>query len=314
MSTSPAETNAARWARSRTFHHSLYTAERVAADRRKSVSVCVPARECAGTIDEIVGVLVGLREVGAIDEIVVVDAASADGTALVAQRAGATVYQEAELLAEYGPVLGKGDAMWRALSALEGELVCFVDADTEGFSAHFVTGLLGPLVCESEVSFVKAFYRRPLGEDDDGGGRVNRLMARPALASLYPELGEVHQPLAGEVAARRELLDVLRFETGYGVEMGMLIDAWTEVGLRGIAQVDLGEHRHEHKSLPELAPMARTVLMAILARLEGDDHLGPWYDRLGLTGDIEWEVLEDLDPTPTKRPSLAAIGMARSAR
>jgi glucosyl-3-phosphoglycerate synthase len=314
MSASPAETNAARWAQSRTFHHSLYPVERVAAERDKSVSVCVPARECAATIGEIVGVLVGLREVGAIDEIVVVDAASADGTALVAQRAGATVHQEAELLAEYGPVLGKGDAMWRALSALEGELVCFVDADTEGFSAHFVTGLLGPLVCESGVSFVKAFYRRPLGDDDDGGGRVNRLTARPALALLYPELGEVRQPLAGEVAARRELLDDFRFETGYGVEVGMLLDAWTEVGLPGIAQVDLGEHRHEHKSPPELAPMARTVLMAILARLEVDDHLGPWYERLGLSGDVEWEVLEELDPTPAKRPSLTAIGMARSAR
>ena len=154
-------TAAERWAKARSFHHSLYPAERIAAERRASVSVCLPARECAQTVGEIVGELVALREAGAIDEVVVVDAASADGTAAVAARAGALVRQEAELLPELGPVLGKGDAMWRALSVLEGELVCFLDADTEGFSAHFATGLLGPLVCEPGVSFVKAFYRRP---------------------------------------------------------------------------------------------------------------------------------------------------------
>ena len=123
------------------------------------MSVCLPARECAGTVGEIVGALAQLREAGAIDEVVVVDAASADGTAAVAERAGAVVWQEAELMPSHGPVLGKGDAMWRALSVLDGELVCFLDADTEDFSAHFATGLLGPLVCEPGVSFVKAFYR-----------------------------------------------------------------------------------------------------------------------------------------------------------
>jgi glucosyl-3-phosphoglycerate synthase len=171
MSASAAEA----WAKARTFHHSLYSTQRIAAERKQSVSVCLPARECAQTVGEIVAALVALREAGAIDEVAVVDAASADGTAAVAARAGATVWQEAELMPAYGPVLGKGDAMWRALSVLDGELVCFLDADTEGFSAHFATGLLGPLVCESGVSFVKAFYRRPLRQegvaDANGGGR-----------------------------------------------------------------------------------------------------------------------------------------------
>ncbi len=125
------------------------------------MSVCLPARECADTVGEIVAVLCGLREQGVLDEIVVVDAASADGTAEVAERAGAVVRQEAELMPSCGPVLGKGDAMWRALPVLEGELVCFLDADTLDFSPHFATGLLGPLVCEAGVSFVKGFYRRP---------------------------------------------------------------------------------------------------------------------------------------------------------
>jgi glucosyl-3-phosphoglycerate synthase len=272
-----ASSEAQRWAKARTFHHSRFTAEWIAAQRESSVSVCLPARECAATVGEIVRELRGLQRVGAIDEVLVVDAASADGTAAVAERAGARVVQESELMPGYGPVLGKGDAMWRALSIVSGELVCFLDADTEAFSAHFVTGLLGPLVCEPEVAFVKAFYRRPLHErgaaQAEGGGRVNHLMARPALELFYPELAAVRQPLAGEVAARRALLSRLPFATGYGVEIAMLIDAWRAVGLDGIAQVDLEEHRNRHQPLSALTPMAATVLAAIARRMEGEGRL-----------------------------------------
>jgi glucosyl-3-phosphoglycerate synthase len=267
---------AERWANARSFHHSLFPAARIAAERCERVSVCLPARECADTVGEIVGVLAGLRDAGAIDEIVVVDAASADGTAALAERAGARVLQEAELLPSHGPVLGKGDAMWRALPALDGELVCFVDADTEGFSEHFVTGLLGPLVCQpeaSEVAFVKGFYRRPLADGGEGGGRVNHLTARPALALFYPQLAGVRQPLAGEVAVRRELLERLPFVTGYGVEVAMVIDAWLAVGLEGMAQVDLDEHRNRHQPLSALSGMALTVLATIARRLEQEGRL-----------------------------------------
>jgi glucosyl-3-phosphoglycerate synthase len=203
---------------------------------------------------------------------------------MVAERAGAVVWQEAELMPSYGPVLGKGDAMWRALTVLGGELVCFLDADTEGFSAHFLTGLLGPLVCETGVSFVKGFYRRPFVRDGvseagsgvseaEGGGRVNHLLARPALQLFYPQLAQVRQPLAGEVAARRELLERLPFVAGYGVEIAMLIDAWREVGLDGLAQVDLVEHRNRHQPLSALTPMALTVLATIARRLEREGRL-----------------------------------------
>jgi glucosyl-3-phosphoglycerate synthase len=239
--------------------------------------VCLPARECAATVGEIVGVLVELREAGAIDAIVVVDAASADGTAIVARQAGAAVWQEAELMPSFGPVLGKGDAMWRALSVLGGELVCFLDADTKRFSADFVTGLLGPLVCEPGVSFVKGFYRRSFGAGDasgtEEGGRVNHLAARPALQLFYPQLAGVRQPLAGEVAAARALLERLPFATGYGVEIGMLIDAWREVGSGGLAQVDLEEHRNRHQPLAALTPMAFTVLATIARRLLQEGRL-----------------------------------------
>jgi glucosyl-3-phosphoglycerate synthase len=268
---------AERWAKARTFHHSLYPATRIAAERESTVSVCLPARECAGTVGEIVGALARLREAGAIDEVLVVDAASRDGTARVAERAGATVVQERELMAEMGPVLGKGDAMWRALPVLLGELVVFLDADSEGFSEHFATGLLGPLVCEQGVQFVKAFYRRPLEHEGislpEGGGRVNHLMARPALSVFYPELGAVRQPLAGEVAARRELLERVPFATGYGVEIAMLIDVWRAVGLDAIAQVDLEVHRNRHQPLSALTEMSETVLATVVRRLVSEGRL-----------------------------------------
>jgi len=292
------ESAAECWAKARSFHHSSYPAARIAAERRQSVSVCVPARECAQTVGQVVVELAALREAGAIDEVVVVDAASADGTAAVAERAGARVLQEAQLMDEYGEMLGKGDAMWRALSAVHGELVCFVDGDTEDFSAHFVTGLLGPLVCEreaGEIAFVKGFYRRPLAADGDGGGRVNHLLARPALALFYPELAGVRQPLAGEVAARRALLERLPFATGYGVEMAMLIDAWRELGLAGLAQVDLDEHRNRHQPLSALEPMAQTVLATIAARLEREG-------RLAAVGGA-----------PPERPPLAGVRAAAAA-
>jgi len=283
------------WAKRRTFHHSLYPAARIAAERGRSVSVCLPARECAATIGEIVAALSDLRRVGAIDEIVVVDAASADGTAQIAVEAGAKVVQEGELMTELGPVLGKGDAMWRALSVLEGELVVFLDADSAGFSGHFATGVLGPLVCEPEVQFVKAFYRRPFEHGGislpEGGGRVNHLLARPALAIFYPQLGAVRQPLAGEVGARRELLERVPFATGYGVEIAMLIDVWREVGLDGLAQVDLEVHRNRHQSLGALAGMSELVLATIARRLHEEKRLRQ----------------VDLSEAPVERPALVTF-------
>jgi glucosyl-3-phosphoglycerate synthase len=270
-------TAAEQWARRRTFHHSLYPPERIAAERQRSVSVCLPARDCASTVGEIVGRLARLRAAGAIDEILVVDADSRDGTALLAERAGAKVVQERELVPELGDVLGKGDAMWRALGALSGELIVFLDADSEGFSEHFATGLLGPLVCEQSVSFVKAYYRRPFEQDGvslpEGGGRVNHLMARPALALFYPDLAGVRQPLAGEVAATRELLERLPFATGYAVEIAMLIDVWRKVGLDGMAQVDLDVHHNRHQSLAALSMMAETVLATMVGRLAAEGGL-----------------------------------------
>jgi glucosyl-3-phosphoglycerate synthase len=302
--------------RPRTFHHSVFSAQAIAAAREEQglgVSVCLPARECASTVGQIVAALDGLREAGAVDRIVVVDADSRDGTARVAIDAGAEVWQQAELLPSFGAVLGKGDAMWRALWRLDSELVCFVDADSEHFSAHFATGLLGPLVCEQDVQLVKAFYRRPLaGAGGEGGGRVNHLMARPALALLYPELREIRQPLAGEMAARKELLERLPFVTGYGIEIAMLIDAWRAVGLEGIAQVDLEEHHNRHQPLAALAPMAQTVLATVLDRARRDGRLSLGEDAGAAGGDAVGVGVGGVvaGSVPLERQPLASVRVA----
>jgi glucosyl-3-phosphoglycerate synthase len=263
----------------RSFHHSEFPPGRLAAERSLTASVCVPTRETAEAIGPIVDTLVGLREQGVLDQLVVVDASSADGTAAIAAERGAEVHQESELMPWMGPVLGKGDAMWRALSVLTGDVVCYLDGDTERFDERFPCGILGPLLCEPGVRFVKASFRRPFRVGDvvlmEGGGRVNDLTARPLLARFYPELAGLRQPLAGEIAADRELLEALPFGTGYAVEIGMLIDAYKQVGVEAIAEVDLEERQNRHQPLSALAVMAVDVLAGVTDRLEREGRLTP---------------------------------------
>jgi glucosyl-3-phosphoglycerate synthase len=267
----------------RTFDHREFPVERLLEQKREAVTVVLPAREVADTIGRIVDELLALE--GLIDQVLVVDAASSDGTAEVAARHGAEVHQESELVPEIGQVHGKGDAMWRALSVARGELVVYLDSDTRDFSRHFATGMLGPLVCEPGVEFVKGFFRRPFTTEDGDtlpadGGRVTELTARPLLSAFYPELAGFAQPLAGEVAARRAVFERLPFATGYAIETSMLLHARDLVGVAGMAQVDLEERLNHHQSLRDLAPMAYAVLRVILERLrrEGrlrDDHAPP---------------------------------------
>jgi glucosyl-3-phosphoglycerate synthase len=284
------------------FHHSQFPAERLRAERTESISVCIPAREEAATIAAVVTPLVALREAGVIDEVVVLDDDSADATGAIAARLGANVVRPAELMPQFGAVIGKGDAMWRALSVLTGDLVCFVDADSEDFGAHFACGLLGPLVCEPRVSFVKGFYRRPFKEDPgaasspSGGGRVTELTARPLIAAFYPELASVRQPLAGEVAARRGLLETLPFCTGYAVEMGLLLDVHAAAGIEAIAQVDLDTRQNRHQPLEALPPMAAAVLGVVTSRLRREGRLAPDGDAAA----------------PLERPPLASLGAIRA--
>jgi glucosyl-3-phosphoglycerate synthase len=283
----------------RRFHHSEFDRGRLLEHKSEPITVVLPAREVADTVGQIVDRLWTLEPL--IDQVVVVDADSADGTAAVAARAGAEVYQEAELAPEFGQVLGKGDAMWRALGVVRGEVVVYLDSDTRDFSAHFATGMLGPLLCRADVEFVKGFFRRPYLRADGtelpaDGGRVTELAARPLLSAFYPELAGFVQPLAGEVAARRSLFERIPFATGYAVETAMLLRARDTLGGTGsMAQVDLDVRLNRHQPLRELGPMAYAVLRAVLERLRADgrlldDHAPPFQTADG--GLVQVEIVE----------------------
>jgi glucosyl-3-phosphoglycerate synthase len=260
------------------FHHSAFPAERVAAQRQVSVSVCLPARNEAETIGPIVQALLPLVDLGAIDQVIVLDD-SADGTAEIAAALGAEVHDQSSLCPQAGPVQGKGDALWRALEVAHGEVVVYLDADSHCFGPHFACGLAGPIACDPRVAFAKACYRRPWQSDGvvlpEGGGRVTELCARPLLAAFYPELAAFLQPLAGEMALRRDLVERLPFVCGYGVDVALLIDAWHAVGIRRMVEVDLDVRQNRHQPLSALAPMADAVLAAICSRLLREGRLPP---------------------------------------
>jgi glucosyl-3-phosphoglycerate synthase len=275
------------WRARRSFRAEQFPLERLLAGKRESVAVVLPAREVAQSIGPIAECVADLRAAGLVDEALVIDSASIDGTAEIAAAAGLKVVQENTVAGECGPAQGKGDAMWRALQVVQSDIVAYLDADTESFHAGFVLGLLGPLICEPEIQFVKGCFERPFRDGSESvsrvgeGGRVTELLARPLLNLHAPELAVFDQPLAGEVAARRDLLVRLPFSVGYGVEIAMLIDAWRAVGLDGLAQAHLGVRQNAHQSLRELSAMAYAVLVAASARF-----LAPQFTDAHASGSI----------------------------
>lgn len=247
-----------------------------------------------------------LRDAGLLDEVVVVDSLSTDATAEVARAAGATVVAVGDVHPEVPPRPGKGEAMWRALFATTGDLVAFCDADVLDAGPHYVLGLLGPLLTAPEVALVKGYYQRPIVSDDDvleeHGGRVTELTARPFLNLYRPELAQFVQPLAGEWAGRRPLLESLPFPVGYGVEIGVLLDAHAALGLGGLAQVDLGRRTHRHQSQQALGVMAAQVL-ATAARRLGVEPVGRLVRQYGVEDHAPVDTPLDL----TERPPAATL-------
>lgn len=316
------------WFARRTWQQPDWTvADLVAAKAGRTVSVVLPALDEEATVGAIVAAIVPLAvpdpgtATALVDELVVVDSGSTDRTAAVAAAAGARVVHRDDVLPELTPLPGKGEVLWRALAATGGDVVCFVDSDLVDFDARFVPALLGPLLLEPGVELVKGFYRRPLrlgrGEVDSGGGRVTELLARPLLAALRPELAGVVQPLGGEYAATRELLESMPFAAGYGVEIGLLIDVVDGRGLDAIAQVDLGVRKHRNRTLLELGVMSRQILDAALRRRGGAEPDagarltqfrqvgGEWLAQTVEVGSVE---------RPPMRDVLAGHGPARPGR
>lgn len=278
------------WRERRRYRAEQFSAGELAELKRTTtVTVIVPAKECVSTIGGVLETTVApLRDAGLLDEVVVVDAGSEDGTAERAAAAGAEVRQQDELLPGLGPALGKGDAMWRAVDATNGEIVCFLDADTEDPHPNHLLGVLGPLLTDPELILAKGAFDRPFKANgqclEHEGGRVTELLARPMLNLHFPLLAGFAQPLAGEFAARRELLECVPFPVGYGIEIALLIDALRVYGLDALGESQLGSRQNRHQSLRALSEMAFAVLTAAEHRIvgarsaTGGHYLRPWED------------------------------------
>ena len=312
----------AAWFAARTTTAEEWSLERLVALKGSTrVSVVLPALDEEGTVGRIVESVHTSLGDGApadrrlVDELVVVDSGSTDRTAEVARAAGARVVHRDEILPDVPAVHGKGEAMWRSLAATDGDVVVFVDADLQSFAPSYVTGLLGPLLADPQVQLVKAVYERPLVEGSAvvsaGGGRVTELVARPLLNLLWPQLAGVVQPLAGEYAARRSLLEQLPFPCGYGVELALLVDTFERYGLEAIAQVDLGVRVHRHHDERRLGRMAAEIMHTAyerVARRSGVEVLGQIGTTLtqferGATGFAS----RDHDVASLERPPMASV-------
>lgn len=261
-----------RWLTTRSWSVTDRPLHQIMAAKHRSgqtVSVVLPALNEEETVGDIVSVIRHdlVLQVPLVDEIVVVDSGSTDRTSEVAAAAGATVVHRDDILPRIPAVPGKGEVLWRSLLVTRGDVVAFVDADLKEFSSDFVTGIVGPLLTEPDVDLVKGMYDRPLGGASGQGGRVTELMARPLLNMHWPQLAGFVQPLGGEYAARRSLLEQLPFPVGYGVELGMLVDALHLVGLNAMAQVDLGVRKHRHQDGQALGRMSAAIYRTAQLRL-----------------------------------------------
>ena len=268
------------WFARRTFHHRQFDpAGLIQAKRREglTVSVCIPTLNEESTVGAIVrSIRTGLMErVSLVDELAIMDSSSSDRTATEAEASGATVFQDRDVLPELEPMAGKGEALWKSLFVLRGDVILWLDADIRNFDPRFVCGPLGPILTDPAVGYVKSFYRRPI-EDGQGasleGGRVTELVARPLINMFWPHLAGLIQPLSGEYAGRRSVLQEVPFFTGYAVEMGLLIDVAARFGTEAVAQIDLEERVHRNRPIGELSRMAFAVLRAGLSRLGEEER------------------------------------------
>jgi len=318
----PVEARAREWFDRRTYSALDIDPELLLARKGdQKVTVILPALDEEATVGQIVtSIRIHLMEsVPLVDDLVVLDSGSTDATAQIAAAAGARVLDREQAFPAMPVLPGKGEAMWRALAGTDGDLVVFCDADLKSFAPHYVTGLLDPLLRDPDIALVKAVYERPFthgnGTVPAGGGRVTELVARPLLNAHWPHLAGVAQPLAGEYAARRKLLESLSFPTGYGVEFAMLVDTDAALGLDAIAQVDLGVRIHRHHDEQRLGRMAAEIWATALRRLDPDarvrrSHAGNVHDTGSLVQfvhDASGLHIREQPVTTMERPPLDSM-------
>ena len=316
------------WFGKRTYHHSRYADIGRLVEAKEAqglkVSVCLPTLNVADTLREELRVFRTelVERFPLIDQLCIIDSRSTDGTLEIAEEEGAQVFFDDEILPGIEPASGKGEALWKSLFALEGDIIVWVDSDISNIHPRFVYGLVGPLLEDPAVGYVKAFYERPLTQDGvskpSGGGRVTELTVRPLFNLFYPELAGLIQPLSGEYAGRRSVLESVPFFTGYGVEAGLLIDILRKYGQDALAQVDVEVRVHHNQTIESLSRMSFGIMQTIFKRLAHDGKLElkveprTVYNTFRRTGD-EYAIVES-DISVVERPPMASIPEYRKAR
>jgi len=271
------------WFATRTFHNKDYSdisrLVELKKEQNHTISVCLPTLNEVKTVPQILAKLKSalMDKHPLLDEIVLIDSRSTDGTVEAALDLGMDVFFDDEILVSQGPAAGKGEALWKSLFVLRGDIIIWIDSDIKNIHPRFVYGLVGPLLDNPRLSFVKGFYQRPItfkkAIKETGGGRVTEILTRPFLNMFYPELTGFIQPLAGEYGGRREALESVPFFTGYGVETGLLIDIWKRYGLSKMAQSDLEKRVHHNQSVGALGKMSFGIMQAIFPILEEDGKI-----------------------------------------
>lgn len=316
------------WFDQRTLSHQSYADIPRLIELKKAqdltVSVCLPTLNSAASLGAILDVLQGelVEKNHLIDELAIIDARSTDDTAAIAAQYGVTVFYQDEGFEELPPTGGKGEALWKSVARLNGDIIAWLDSDIRNIHPRFVYGTVGPLLADPDLGFVKGFYERPLIDNVDlkpnGGGRVTELVARPMLNLYYPELAGFIQPLSGEYAGRREILEAVPFISGYGVETGLLIDVLDKFGLGVMAQVDLETRIHANQSLEGLSRMAFSVMQTAFLRLDRDGQIKLLKDFSTefntITSQDGGRQLKQSDVVVVERPPLIETAEYRAAR
>lgn len=290
--------NAERWIKQNTFHHSSFSDlnELVRLKKRQSarITLITPVLNEEATIGRIVSVLRSelMVKSALLDELIVIDSGSGDRTCEIAESQGAKVYLAEQILPEEGVFRGKGENLWKGLFVSEGDIIACIDGDIRNIHPKFVYGIIGPLLANRNIGFVKAFYERPLVNGNRitplEGGRVTQILIKPLLNMFFPQLSNIIQPLSGEYAGRREIFESIPFSVGYGVEIGLLIDIFQQHGLSSLAQVDLDCRIHRNRDLEALERMSYNILQAFFDRAER-------YGKLGMGSEIPsryWQTIK----------------------
>ncbi len=301
----------------REFHYKdflpLSTLAHKKASSRTAISLVIPTFNEAANVAAIITKAKQdlMEDVCLLDEIVVMDSCSSDGTGDIAKEAGAIVYNVNDIASEYNLPLGKGSALWKSQFVVKGDIVLCVDADIKNFGSHFIYGLIGPFFNDPAIIFAKAYYNRPLLLDhhsyDNYGGRVTEILVRPILSAFMPDLALLHQPLSGEYAFRRIPIQSIPFSSGYGVEIGMLFDIERNFGLERVVQVDMGVRFHRNRPVSELGKMSLGILQTMMRKLEREKAISLHVPIHKIMRNVTLHGLEETEIREIEIPAFADL-------